>query len=76
MEDEASVAKLIQVHLQGLGFSVAIAEDGTKGLVLSVAHSFMVDSRSGPAPRRKASSTEAAGTDRWTTSAMSEPACG
>ena len=32
MEDEASIAKLIQVHLQGLGFSVAIAEDGTKGL--------------------------------------------
>ena len=32
MEDEASVAQLIQAHLQGLGFSVAVAEDGTKGL--------------------------------------------
>lgn len=32
MEDEASVARLIQVHLQGLGFSVAVAEDGSKGL--------------------------------------------
>ncbi len=32
MEDEASVARMIQVHLQSLGFSVAVAEDGKKGL--------------------------------------------
>ncbi len=32
MEDEAAVGQLIQAHLQGLGFSVAVAEDGTQGL--------------------------------------------
>ena len=32
MEDEPSVAQLIQTYLQEMGFSVAVAEDGTKGL--------------------------------------------
>ncbi len=32
MEDETTVAHLIQMHLQNRGFSVAIAEDGKKGL--------------------------------------------
>ncbi len=32
MEDDSTIAHLIQLHLQNRGFSVALAEDGQKGL--------------------------------------------